>query len=104
MNVYCAGVAGNIEGLILRTRRVGGYLIMNRVPDVEARRLSHRCWGMRYILPNLATSPKPEIVFKQSEMESCQIVYSNWGSISWAIVWCVVGIVIGIILEKKVIK
>lgn len=37
-------------------------------------------------------------------MESCEIVYSNWGSISWAIIWALAGVIIGIVLAKKVIK
>ena len=37
-------------------------------------------------------------------MESCQVIYSCWGNISWAILWCLLGIIIGIILGKKVIK
>ena len=37
-------------------------------------------------------------------MESCEIIYSNWGSISWAIAWfaggCVAGIVIKSLLDR----
>ena len=40
----------------------------------------------------------------RTKMEECIITYSNWGSISWAIIWALAGIIIGIVLKAKVIK